>query len=216
MNNAVDLNQGATQTPAEALVGKKLRELRHNRGLSLRALADRSGLNINTLSLIEKGKCSPSVGTLQQLARGLTVPLSAFFEEEAVEKRVVFTPAHSRPLAEYGAAQMENLALDLAGGAVQPFMVTLKPGMGSGERVVVHTGHEFVYCLSGEVQYRIEEVEYLLKAGDSLVFQSHLPHCWQNSGSQPAQLLMVLYPADEKEEAGSRHISSEQTKRRQQ
>ncbi len=50
-------------TPAEVLVGRKLRELRNRNGLSLRALADRSGLNINTLSLVENGKSSPSVST---------------------------------------------------------------------------------------------------------------------------------------------------------
>ncbi len=211
--NAADPVQGAAPTPVEVLVGRKLRELRSNRGLSLRALADRSGLNINTLSLIENGKTSPSVSTLQQLAVALSIPLSTFFEEVTVEKKVVFTPSHSRPLAEFGSTQMENLAQDLAGNAVQPYMVTLKPGMGSGERMIVHTGHEFVYCLEGEVLYKIEGVDYPLKTGDSLVFQAHLPHCWENSGRELARLLMVLYPADEHEEAGSRHVSLDHIKK---
>jgi len=145
MSAAADPVKVAVQTPAEVLVGRKLRELRSRHGLSLRSLADRSGLNINTLSLIENGKSSPSVSTLQQLALALSVPLSAFFEDEFIEKRVVFTPAHSRPLAEFGSTQMENLAQNLVGNAVQPYMVTLKPGMGSGDRMIVHTGYEFVY-----------------------------------------------------------------------
>ena len=207
MSAAADPVKVAVQTPAEVLVGRKLRELRSRHGLSLRSLADRSGLNINTLSLIENGKSSPSVSTLQQLALALSVPLSAFFEDEFIEKRVVFTPAHSRPLAEFGSTQMENLAQNLVGNAVQPYMVTLKPGMGSGDRMIVHTGYEFVYCLEGEIQYTIDGVDYLLKTGDSLVFQAHLPHCWKNLGQELACLLMVLYPADENEEAGSRHVS---------
>lgn len=213
MDNAADPVQGTAQIPAEVLVGRKLREIRSSRGLSLRALADRSGLNINTLSLIENGKSSPSVSTLQQLSVALSVPLSAFFENALVEKKVVYTPAHSRPLAEFGSTQMENLAQDLAGNVVQPYMVTLKPGMGSGERMIVHTGHEFVYCLEGVVLYKIEGVDYPLRTGDSLVFQAHLPHCWENSGQELARLLMVLYPADEHEEAGSRHVSLAHTEK---
>ncbi len=201
------------QIPAEVLVGRKLRELRANRGLSLRVLADRSDLNVNTLSLIENGKTSPSVSTLQQLAKALAVPLSSFFEEETVEKQVVYTPAHSRPLAEFGSTQMENLARNLAGNAVQPFMVTLKPGMGSGDRMIVHTGHEFVYCLEGEIRFTIEEVDYLMNEGDSLIFEAHLPHRWENTGQDTSRILMVLFPADEKEDAGSRHVSLDNIKK---
>ena len=67
--------------PAEVLVGRKLRELRNRKGLSLRALADRSGLNVNTLSLVENGKSSPSVSTLQQLALALEVPIATFLNQ---------------------------------------------------------------------------------------------------------------------------------------
>ena len=68
-------------TPAHEIdVGHRLREFRATRGLSLRALAEQSGLNVNTLSLIENQRTSPSVSTLQQLAQTLQVPLSAFFE----------------------------------------------------------------------------------------------------------------------------------------
>src|SRR4030042_237738 len=142
-------------TPAEIQVGHKLRELRIRQGLSLRALADRSGLNVNTLSLVENGKSSPSVSTLQQLAFALKVPIAAFFETKLVENQVVFTSADQRPCAAFGSTQMENLGKDLAGTPVQPFVVTMKPHTGSGDQVIVHTGHEFVYCLMGTVRYRI-------------------------------------------------------------
>src|SRR5664279_1817096 len=107
-------------TPSEVLVGRRLRELRNRKGLSLRALADRSGLNVNTLSLAENGKSSPSVSTLQQLALALEVPIATFFESERVEKRIVFTPADHRPLAAFGRTQMQNLGKDLADSAIQP------------------------------------------------------------------------------------------------
>jgi len=189
------------------LVGRKLRELRSRKSLSLRALAERSRLNVNTLSLIENGKTSPSVSTLQQLARALEIPITAFFESEPSEKRIVFTPADDRPQAIFGRTQMQNLGKDLAGNVVQPFAVTLQPGAGSGEQMIVHTGHEFVYCLSGAVHYCIQEEEFLLGPGDSLLFEAHLPHCWENRGDGVAQILLILYPSDEREEPGGRHFS---------
>ena len=195
------------QTPAEILVGRQLRELRTRQGLSLRVLADRSGLNVNTLSLVENGKSSPSVSTLQQLALALDVPITAFFAAEPEEKRVVFTSAAERPEASFGSTRMQNLGKDLAGNAIQPFVVVLQPGMGSGDHMIVHTGYEFIYCLSGSIHYRIEQTDYHLKPGDSLVFEAHLPHCWENSGEVEAQILLVLYPADDREEPGGRHFS---------
>lgn len=200
-------------TQAEVLVGQKLRELRNSKGLSLRALADRSGLNVNTLSLVENGKSSPSVSTLQQLALTLDMPIATFFESEPSEKRIVFTPADQRPQAASGSTQMQNLGKDLAGSVVQPFVVTLRPGVGSGDRMIIHTGHEFVYCLSGSIRYQIEQDAYILKAGDSLVFEAHLSHCWENNGDETAQILLIFYPSDEREEPGGRHFSLEYTKK---
>ena len=208
MNLLFDQNEdNTTQTPAEMMVGRNLRDLRNRRGLSLRALAERSSLNVNTLSLVENGKSSPSVGTLQQLAQALDVPITTFFETEQVEKRVVFTPAEQRPFAAFGSTQMQNFGKDLAGKVVQPFVVTLQPGMGSGDRMIVHTGHEFVYCLEGTIRYQIGQEEFNLQKGDSIVFEAHLPHCWENKGEEVAQILLTLYPTDEREEPGGRHFS---------
>ena len=203
---------GAPPSPepsTEVLVGIRIRELRLREGLSLRALAERSGLNINTLSLVEHGKSSPSVSTLQQAALALNVPISAFFESEPALKRIVHTSRHRRPSAHFSHARMEYLGKDLSGNAVQPFVVSLAPGDGSGERLIVHTGHEFVYCLSGNVLFAIEGEDFLLGPGDSLVFECHLPHCWKNIGEIESQIILVLYPADNREDPVSRHFSEE-------
>ncbi|MBN2258009.1 MAG: cupin domain-containing protein [Anaerolineaceae bacterium] len=204
---AADPARADDLVPAEVLVGRRLRDLRSRQGLSLRALAHRSGLNINTLSLIENGKTSPSVSTLQQLAFALKVPIAAFFESDPIDKQVVFTSAAERPGTVFGSTRMQNLGKDLAGRAVQPFMVTLEPGKGSGEQTIVHTGHEFVYCLRGSLHYQVEDVNYDLKNGDCLLFEAHLPHCWENKGNDIAQVLLVLCPSDEREVPGGRHFS---------
>ena len=207
----VDLSKSPSleETASEKLVGLKIRGLRNQRKLSLRVLAEKSGLNINTLSLIENGKSSPSVGTLQHLARAMGVHISAFFESEPTSKRVVYTSHDSRPEATFSNAHMQNLGKDLAANAVQPFVVTLEPEAGSGGRMIVHTGYEFVYCLKGKVQYIVDEIDYSLLPGDSLLFESHLPHRWKNIDKARSQIILILFPVDQLEEPGGRHFINE-------
>lgn len=208
-----DSQQDLANQSAEIRVGQKVRELRSQRGWSLRILAERSALNINTLSLIENGKSSPSVSTLQQLAQALEIPIARFFETKTVSLPVVFTPHDQRPQNKVGSTAIQNLGKDLAGNAVQPLVVSLPPGTGSGDRMIVHTGHEFVYCLSGSVHYQIDSVDYTLQPHDSLVFEAHLPHCWNNNADEPAQVLLILYPSEARDEPGGRHFSSLSTQK---
>jgi transcriptional regulator with XRE-family HTH domain/predicted Fe-Mo cluster-binding NifX family protein len=197
----------------EELVGRRLRAIRLNNGLSLKALSEHSGLNINTLSLIENGKTSPSVSTLQQLSLAMGISISNFFESKPELKSIVFTPASTRPQAHIGGTMMENLAVNLKDNALQPFIVNTESGTGSGDFPIVHTGHEFVYCLVGIIQYQINEEIYILHPGDSLVFQAHYPHSWKNIHKNVAQILLVFSPADREEEPGGRHFSLEIQKR---
>ena len=194
-------------------VGKRLREIRLNRCLSMKSLAKLSRLSINTLSLIENNKTSPSIATLQQLAKALEVSITAFFEIEQIPKHVVYTSRYKRGDTQVENALMENLGKGLAGNIVQPFVVTLEPGAGSGEQMIVHTGHEFVYVLSGRIMYVIDEKPYLLDPSDSLVFESHLPHRWKNISEGESQIILVLYPADEREEPGGRHFIFEKSEK---
>lgn len=198
-----DDNDGAVN------VGRNLRALRTERGLPIRVLAEQSGLNINTLSLIENGKSSPSVSTLQQLAAALDVPIIAFFKTDRPPNRVAFQKAGCRPLAAFAYGSLEDLGdgLTLHGG--QPFLVTLEPLAGSGATPIVHTGHEFVYCLDGCLEYIIEAQTYLLEPGDSLIFEAHLPHCWRNAGPTPSRSLLVMCPADENDRPTERHFQPE-------
>ena len=208
-SNPLQVSLKKVVNEVEMVVGLKIRALRNEKGFSLKILAEKSGLNINTLSLIENSKSSPSVSTLQQLAQALAVPITAFFESEPLVKQVVFTSCDLRPGATFSNAFMQNLGKDLKGNAVQPFIVTLQPGAGSGEQMIVHTGHEFVYCLTGKVLYKIENETYTLNTGDSLVFEAHLPHRWQNTSAGESQIILVLYPADQREEPGGRHFPIE-------
>ncbi len=195
--------------PASVEVGRHLRELRAERGISIRSLADQSGLNVNTLSLIENGRTSPSVGTLQQLASALDVPITAFFERDAPKKDVAYLKASQRRRVSFAHGTLEDLGTGLTLRGGQPFLVTMKPKADSGPTPIVHTGHEFVFCLEGQITYTIEGSLYPLDPGDSLLFAAYLPHCWCNTGKTPSRSLLIMCPADDSDDPTGRHFKPE-------
>ncbi|MBN1304209.1 MAG: cupin domain-containing protein [Anaerolineales bacterium] len=188
-------------------VGQCLRMLRINKGLSIRVLAELSDLNVNTLSLIENGRTSPSVSTLQQLARGLEVPIKAFFEKGQPEKHIVFQKSDKRPRAVFSHGMLDNMGEGLGSIEFEPFIVTLQPISNSGENSIVHAGLEFVYCLDGQVNYSIDNEIYLLEVGDSILFEAHLPHGWMNPGRQPARVLLVISRFDKRDQPIKKHFA---------
>jgi len=188
-------------------VGARLRILRTSAGLSIRALAEMSGLNVNTLSLIENGKTSPSVSTLQQLAGALGLPITEFFVTEQGEKTVVYQQDGGRPRALFEHGAMEDLGAGMSRFGAEPLIVTLKANADSGKNPIVHTGREFVYCLEGRVAYTVDAETYMLEPGDSLLFDAYLPHRWKNADAKPSRVLLVLCPLDARDQPTQRHFA---------
>lgn len=201
--------------PRDVEVGGRLRRLRAQRGYSVRALAERSGLAVNTISLIENDRVSPSVSTLQQIAFALGEPVTAFFENETAARTVVFGPADQRPTVHFAHGTLEDLGTQLGGARLLPLMVRLEPTADSGEVPIVHTGVEFVFCLSGRLDYVIEDQVYAMQEGDSLLFEGHLPHRWRNAAAAPARALLVLSPADVRDQPTDRHFGLKELSERE-
>jgi transcriptional regulator with XRE-family HTH domain len=189
-------------------VGQRLRELRTSQGLSSRTLAQLSGLNVNTLSLIENGRSSPSVNTLQQLAAALQIPLILFFEVEKPRQRVAHQKSGERSMTRFKGGHLENLASGLQMHVGQPLQIVLEPGTDSGPTPIVHTGQEFVFCLEGVLTYTVDGVIYHLNPGDSLVFESHLPHSWGNYAKEVTRSLLILCASDENDHPARRHFGT--------
>jgi len=180
-NDAVSIN-----------VGERLRELRVARDLSLRALALKSGLSIHTLSTIEKGRVSPSIGTLYKLAETLGVPITYFFNPENDRKQVILLKADERTHMPFTRGVFEGLGGEHFIGNIEPFLLTLETSANSGPQVISHTGDEFVFCLRGQLEYHVEHQIYELSPGDSLLFAAHLKHRWKNPGRTVTTALIVI------------------------
>jgi transcriptional regulator with XRE-family HTH domain len=202
-------NLSRSQPSTEVNVGRRLRELRIERGLSIRALAEQSGLNVNTLSFIENGKTSPSVSTLQQVAAALELPINAFFEIKTNPQAIVYQKARDRQSAAFMHGTLADLGAGFSRPGLEPFVVTLEPQADSGITPIVHTGIEFVFCLEGCIGYEVEGQTFTLDPGDSLIFEARLPHRWRNGGDSPSRSLLLLCPADERDHPDERHFTKE-------
>lgn len=173
-------------------VGGRLRQLRQDRNMSMRALARASGLSTNALSMIERSRTSPSVSTLYKLAEALEVPITAFFRLEPPKQSVVYQKSNERRLLRLSTATWQAYGGDYYTGHLEPLLVTIDGGGNSGDGPMLHTGHEFVLCMDGKLEYEIAGHQYLLEPGDSLIFAAQLPHCWVNHQTEAASILIVL------------------------
>ncbi len=181
----------------EETLGNRLRELRRQQGLSLRALAEKSGLSANTLSLIENGKTSPSVATLQQIAIALNIPITAFFEVKVNRDPVIHTKHDQRNGNAFLHGKLEELGTGIGNEGLQPFVISFDPRSDSGPQPLTHEGSEFIYCLSGRVIYNVIGEEYTLEPGDSLLFSSKMPHTWFNPLEEVSKVIIVMATTEE-------------------
>lgn len=188
-------------------VGGRLRELREERGLSMRALARKSGLSANALSMIERGRSSPSVSTLYKLAGALEVPITCMFREEPQGSNVVFKKASERTRVPFPRGLWEGLGGEGFSGRVEPFMLTLDSGANSGRFNMTHSGHEFVMCLRGQLEYQVENNIFQLEPGDSLLFAANQMHRWRNPGRTVTNVMIVLAGFEPDEMPGAIHFT---------
>lgn len=175
---------------SEPRVGARLRALREEQKLSLRALASRCGLSVNAISQIERGENSPTVSSLHRLATALNVPITKFFEDVGGQPIIHVRSGRGLRTQSRGVA-IESLGIGLQNQQLGPFRLEVLPGMGNMDDPVSHPGEEFLYCLSGEIEYKIGDRLFHLKSGDSLLFDSSQPHSYRNPAQFPAAILMI-------------------------
>ena len=183
-----DPNQLIDETTVN--VANQIRLLRNRRNLTQRELAEASGLSRNTLSLLERGQTSPTISTLKRLAIALNVDINAFFNTSD-EESIVFSKSGQRKNLQLSQVLMADLGVGLLDQLVTPLILKLNPGARSGT-ALAHDGQDFVYCVKGEVLYTVNGRAFILEAGDSLLFDAHLPHRFQNPTGAESEVLVVL------------------------
>lgn len=175
----------------ETIVGQRIKGLRAEQGLSLRDLAEISGLSANTISLIENEKNSPTLSTLQCLAQALDVPITDFFQDQG-GVTTVFVKKGEGMYTKNANVQMESLGLGLQNQELVPFLITLETGDENTVNEVSHGGQEFVHCLQGEIVYTTRDGQFHLESGDSLLLDAAFPHKCINQSQATAKYLLIF------------------------
>lgn len=192
----------AAQDASAASLGQRVRLVREEKGLSVEDVAQRTGLATQELTAIEADEVSPPLGTLVRISKALHMQLGRFISTGETKPFTVVRKAERRVIARFTSDKddrygytYESLAPDKKDRHMEPFMVTLLPSTGKKE-LSTHAGQEFIYVLEGAMEVTLEQHCEVLQQGDSIYYDSTVPHLVRCSGEDPAVILAVLYTED--------------------
>jgi transcriptional regulator with XRE-family HTH domain len=182
-------------------IGRKIRGLRKNAGLILQNLSDRTGLSKPLLSQIEKEIISPPIATLLKISKALNVDIGFFFEGNDPKEKVILVRKGESKVTdsrlfgrEEGGYSYEALAYKKGHKNMEPFLVEFKRIRADKLSYLSHEGEEFIYLLDGILEFRTEQLQYILNPGDALYFESNILHAYRALERKNAKALVVIYP----------------------
>lgn len=183
----------------EVAIGQGAREFRKQAGLGIVELARRARLSPGMLSKIENGAISPSLATLQSLAKALQVPVTSLFREFDEVRDTTFVRAGEGLLVNRDGPRIGHEYRIL--GHTTSKRIALEPYLMSYDDpaevfpVYQRSGSEFVYVLEGKLTYRHGSKLFAMSAGDSLLFDAAVPHGPEKLSKTPVRYIAVVcYP----------------------
>ena len=183
------------QRLAEA-IGSQVRNFRQQLRMTITDVSRQAGISSGMLSKIERGKTSPSLGTLSAIARALNVPVTAFFRKYEEQRDCSFVPAGAGLVIERHGSRAGHeyrlLGHNIGSRvAVEPYLVVLSD-KSEVFPIFQHAGVELVYVLEGQMVYRHANRTYPLGPGDSLFFDADAPHGPEELIALPVKMLSVI------------------------
>ena len=184
-------------------VGDRLRQMRQTAGMSQRQLAEASGVPHGQISMIETSRSSPSVASLRRILGGLSVTMSEFFEPDTpTSQSVFFKPHELRDLTTRLYSTFDDprgkIMFQQVGDAkahnLQILHERYEPGADTGAQMLEHVSHEGGIVIAGEIEVTVGDQYAVLKAGDSYLFDSTLPHRFRNIGDREAVVVSAYTP----------------------
>jgi transcriptional regulator with XRE-family HTH domain len=187
-------SQATLVDDAELDLATQLRQLRRARNLTLREVATRAGVTESFLSQVERGVASPSVASLQRIARGLGLSIAQLFASPTTAGRVV--RSHERRRVTYaGLGAVDEFLTPSTATRLQLILSTIEPGGGTGDEPYSHdSDEEVVLVLDGELDLWVADEHYHLEQGDTVTYSSRLPHRNRNNGTRAARILFSITP----------------------
>jgi quercetin dioxygenase-like cupin family protein len=170
-------------------IGKKIKRVRDAKGIPLERIANETGFSVAYLRDVEAGKATPPVGAILQLARALEIDSASLLKEteSTMEKRI---RAHTQRTENYAYTTLTPGAENKHLKAFRVVIEAQQEHHGVGYH---HEGEEFDYVLAGKVQVTVGDHVNTLSAGDSLHFNSGIPHQLRSISGERAELIVVIY-----------------------
>jgi transcriptional regulator with XRE-family HTH domain len=175
-------------------LGATIRRAREKRGQSLKQLAQATGLTQSFHSQVENDRTSPSVASLRKIAEALETSIGTFFAGGTPNGRLV-RKSDRAVLIHPQRRWRDSLLTPRLTGKLMVIFTEIEPGGGSGDEPYSHrSDEECVVLLKGKLDFWVGEELYRLKAGDSLTFESRIPHKNHNPGPVRAEVLWIMTP----------------------
>jgi transcriptional regulator with XRE-family HTH domain len=177
----------------DAELGPRLKDLRLRRGLSLAQIAARAETSRSLISQIERGVASPSLDTVRRLASALEVPTFSLFLG-GLDNQTVVRADQRRVVSYPGTTVRREIVSPTTNGRMIVLWVTFPPGERSGVQPVHHTGEECVVVIRGTLSVQVADDTVQLETGDSMTFDSEMPHTFWNPANEPAEVIFAISP----------------------
>ena len=179
-------------------IGQRMKDLRKSKGMSLTELADKSGVQIATLSRIEHMKMSGTIESHMNIAKALGVDITQLYSGIVPkEDKIDFKTAKSKKdiFVHTDKSSYEILTSKILTKKMMPILLKIEPGGSTNEEQNQVGTEKFVYVLEGKVDLRIEGAPYTLAKGNTLYFDASVKHGFTNTGKTIAKVICVGTPA---------------------
>lgn len=176
----------------KAEVGKRIRHLRKSQGFTADDLAKKAGVSQSMISQIERGQVSPSLETLWKMSHCLKVPVFTFFDAENQQDVTVTRKTELVDLERIRPNAIYQVLSPNHGKQICLFKLILAPGEVSDNPLVFHSGEECGVVLTGSIQVEVDGKFYDLDEGDSIYFDSNLPHRFVNTSDDTAIAIWAM------------------------
>jgi transcriptional regulator with XRE-family HTH domain len=178
---------------AETLVelGQRIRKLRHQRNLTLQQLGDATGLSPSMLSLVERGRTSPSIGSLVAVASALRVPLKALFDAGLPERQTYVARFDAQAVVSPMPGVSRRTAIADSVRHIEISVNEWQAGVATEPRPAHHPGFEYGLVLEGHLTVEVEGSRFVLGPGDLAWYESTSPHSLHNDSTEVVRAVWV-------------------------
>lgn len=179
------------------VIGKKIKELRRKKDMTQQELAEATGFTKSLISKIENGQTGSAVATLSKIAAVLGVTLSWLLQEESDAELIIMKEAQRKTIeaGEEASYLYQSLANLSTNSKIEPVIVTVIPGK-DNIQPYTHEEDEFIYILSGKINFSYDGKTTILQAGDSAFFKGRTPHVFLPVDAQEAKVLTIFVTHD--------------------